>query len=49
MIFASAQGIESRIDERKDKSYIIQVYSRMNGGAVRMEGAKVHECLNKIA
>ena len=49
MIFASAQGIESRIDERKDKSYTIQVYSRMNGGAVRMEGAKVHECLNKIA
>jgi len=49
MIYASAQGIESRIDERKDKSYTIQVYSRMNGGAVRMEGAKVHECLNKIA
>ncbi len=49
MIYASAQGIESRIDERKDKSYTVQVYSRMNGGAVRMEGAKVHECLNKIA
>ena len=49
MIYASAQGIESRIDERKDKSYTIQVYSRMNGGAVRMEGAKVHECLNKVA
>jgi hypothetical protein len=49
MVYASAQGIESRIDERKDKSYTIQVYSRMNGGAVRMEGAKVHECLNEIA
>ena len=48
MIYASAQGIESKIDERTDLSYSVQVYSRMNGGAVRMEGAKVHECLNKV-
>jgi hypothetical protein len=49
MITASAEGITSKIDERTDLSYTIQVYSRMNGGAVRMEGAKVHECLTKVA
>lgn len=49
IIYASAMGVESRISERADKSYITQVYSRMNGGAVRMDGDKVHECLNKIA
>jgi hypothetical protein len=49
IIWGSAFGVESRIDERKDKSYITQVYSRMNGNAVRMDGDKVHECLNKVA
>jgi len=41
--------VKSRIDERTDLSYAIQVYSEMSMGAVRMEGAKVHECLNKVA
>lgn len=49
IIWGSSYGIESRIDEREDKSYITQVYSRMNGGSVRMDGDKVHECLNKVA
>jgi len=49
IIYGSAQGVQSRIDERTDKSYTVQVYSRMNGGAVRMDGDKVHECLNKVA
>jgi hypothetical protein len=49
IIYASARGVESRISERDDLSYTSQVYSRMNGGAVRMDGDKVHECLNKVA
>ena len=49
IIYASAKGIESHIDQLPTKSYTTQVYSKMNGGAVRMEGAKVHECLNKVA
>ena len=49
IIWGSSYGVESRIDERTDKSYTVQVYSRMNGGAVRMDGDKVHECLNQVA
>jgi hypothetical protein len=49
IIWGSSFGVESRIDERKDKSYITQVYSRMNGNSVRMDGDKVHECLNQVA
>jgi hypothetical protein len=49
LLFASADSITSKIDEREDKSYAVQVYSRMSNGAVRMDGDKVHECLNKIA
>lgn len=49
IIWGSAYGVESRISERTDKSYITQVYSRMNGNAVRMDGDKVHECMNKVA
>jgi hypothetical protein len=49
IIWGSAYNVESRIDERTDKSYITQVYSRMNGGSVRMDGDKVHECLNQVA
>ena len=49
IIFGSAEEIMSRIDERTDVSYSVQVYSRMSCGAVRMDGDKVHECLNKIA
>ena len=49
IIYASAEGITTRMSERDDLSYTAQVYSRMNGGAVRMDGDKVHECLNKVA
>jgi hypothetical protein len=49
IILGQAEEIVSRIDERTDLSYTIQVYSKMSMGAVRMEGVKVHECLNKIA
>ena len=49
IILGTAQEIQTRIDERADLSYTIQVYSKMSMGAVRMEGAKVHECLCKIA
>lgn len=49
IIWGSSYGVESRIDERPDKSYITQVYSRMNGNSVRMDGDKVHECLNQVA
>ena len=49
LIYASAKGVESYIDQLPTKSYTTQVYSRMNGGAVRMDGAKVHECLNQVA
>jgi len=49
IIWGSAQSVMSRIDERTDKSYTIQVYSKMNGNAVRMDGDKVHECLNQVA
>ncbi|MCP5006521.1 MAG: hypothetical protein GY941_21665 [Planctomycetes bacterium] len=49
IIYASGKMIESHIDQLPTKRYTTQVYSKMNGGAVRMEGAKVHECLNKVA
>jgi len=49
IIWASAKGVTSHIDELPTRRYTTQVYSVMNGGAVRMEGAKVHECLNKVA
>lgn len=49
LIYGSAQGVISHIDELPTKRYSTQVYSVMNGGAVRMDGDKVHECLNKVA
>jgi hypothetical protein len=49
IIFASAEDIVTNIDERTDLSYSVQVYSRMSNGAVRMDGDKVHECLNQTA
>jgi len=49
LILGQAEEVKSRIDERADKNYTVQVYSEMSMGAVRMEGAKVHECLNKVA
>jgi hypothetical protein len=49
IILGTAKEVTTRIDERPDKRYLLQVYSKMSMGAVRMEGAKVHECLCKIA
>lgn len=49
IIWASGKQVESHIDQLPTKRYTTQVYSKMNGGAVRMDGAKVHECLNKVA
>ena len=49
LLLAVAKEIRSRVDERTDLSYSRQVYSEMSMGAVRMEGAKVHEALMKVA
>jgi hypothetical protein len=49
ILLGSAEGLFTQISERDDKSYATQVYSRMSNGAVRMDGDKVHECLNKVA
>ena len=49
IILGKQKSIFSRITERDDKNYATQVYSEMSNGSVRMEGAKVHECLNKVA
>lgn len=49
LLLATAAEVKSRIDERADLSYSVQVYSEMSMGAVRMEGAKVHECLNGVS
>jgi hypothetical protein len=49
IILGLQKDIFSRISERADKRYTMQVYSEMSIGAVRMEGAKVHECMNKVA
>jgi len=45
IILATIGDISTRIDERKDLDYMWQIFSKMDLGAVRMEGAKVHECL----
>ena len=49
LILGTAESITSRITERDDKNYSIQVYSEMSCGAIRLEGAKVHEALMDIA
>jgi len=49
LIYGMAEDIKSRITERDDKNYSIQVYSEMSAGAIRLDGDKVHECLNKVA
>jgi hypothetical protein len=45
LILATIGDITTRIDERKDLDYMWQIFSKMDLGAIRMEGAKVHECL----
>ncbi len=49
IIFGQSKAITSRISELPTKKYSWQVYSVISCGAVRFEGAKVHECLNKVA
>jgi hypothetical protein len=46
IVLATIGDISTRIDERKDLDYMWQIFSKMDLGAVRMEGAKVHECLS---
>lgn len=46
IIFGQSKAISARISERSDLKYSWQVYSVISCGAVRFEGAKVHECLN---
>ncbi len=49
IIFGQAKAVTARISEESTKKYAWQVYSVISCGAVRFEGAKVHECLNKVA
>ena len=49
IILATIGDLCTSIDKRSDKCNDYQIYSKMDLGAVRMEGAKVHECLNKVA
>jgi hypothetical protein len=45
ILFALADDMEVKIDERADKSYATQVYSRSSFGATRLEEQKVVEIL----
>ena len=45
IILASIGDIASRIQEVERLDYAWTIFSKMDLGAVRMEGAKVHECL----
>ena len=49
LILASIGDISTRIEEAERLDYAWVLFSKMDLGAVRMEGAKVHECLNQIA
>jgi len=49
LILASIGDISTRIEEAERLDFAWVLFSKMDLGAVRMEGAKVHECLNKIA
>ncbi len=49
IIFGQAKDVDATIAQRADKKMAWQVYSVISCGAVRFEGEKVHECLNKIA
>jgi hypothetical protein len=45
LLFSAGEEYMSRVDERADKGYAKQVYSRMSVGATRMEEAKVLELI----
>ena len=49
IILGTAENITSKISERDDKNYSIQVYAEQSLGAIRLEGAKVHEALMDLA
>ena len=49
IILAYIADLSTEITMRADKCNEKQIYSKMDLGAVRMEGVKVHECLTKIA
>jgi hypothetical protein len=49
LILASIGDISTRIEEAERLDFAWVLFSKMDLGAVRMEGVKVHECLNKIA
>lgn len=49
LILGTAETITSKISERDDKNYSIQVYAEQSVGAIRLEGAKVHEALMDLA
>jgi hypothetical protein len=48
LILASIGDISTRIEEAERLDFAWVLFSKMDLGAVRMEGVKVHECLNKI-
>ena len=49
VILGTAENITAKISERDDKNYSIQVYAEQDMGAIRLEGAKVHEALMDLA
>jgi len=49
LILASIGDISTRIEEAERLDYAWVLFSKMDLGAVRMEGVKVHECLNQVA
>lgn len=46
VILAMIGDLQSRVDVLPTKKYSTGIYSTMDLGAVRLEGEKVHECLN---
>ncbi len=47
IVLAYIADLSTAIDKRPDKQNEMQIYSKMDLGAVRMEGSMVHECLTK--
>ena len=48
IILAYIGDLSTEIDKRPDKKNEKQIYSKMDLGAVRMEGAMIHECITKV-
>ena len=49
IILGVGKEVNSQIAPDPGQCFSVYVYSAMSIGAVRMEGAKVHECLTKVA